>query len=100
MTNAHIEAVMILGEAFQKDEEFNFGDQQTTIRIQKLVPVMLTHRMCPPPEETYSLHRKMSGVFLLCSKLGASINCKPLFDDVYNQYKFGGDWEGIYQSGL
>lgn len=88
MINAHADAVMILGEPFSKNEPFNFQAQDTTSRIKKLIPVMLRHRLSPPPEETYSLHRKMSGSFLLCAKLGASINCKPLFDEVWEKYKF------------
>ncbi|MCL4131202.1 UNVERIFIED_CONTAM: hypothetical protein GTU68_022426, partial [Idotea baltica] len=93
MINAHIDAVMILGEAFQDDAPFHFGSQETTRRIQHLVPVMLSHRMCAPPEESYSLHRKMSGVFLLCAKLDAVMNCKPFFDGLWARYEVGGDWE-------
>lgn len=88
MINAHADAVMILGEPFSKNEPFDFQAQDTTSRIKELIPVMLRHRLSPPPEETYSLHRKMSGSFLLCAKLAASINCKPLFDEVWEKYKF------------
>ncbi|XP_058882684.1 atypical kinase COQ8B, mitochondrial isoform X1 [Acipenser ruthenus] len=83
---AHVDAVLILGEAFACPEPFNFGIQNTTQRIQNLVPVMLKHRLTPPPEESYSLHRKMAGSFLICSKLGAVIPCKELFESVYNGY--------------
>ncbi|XP_069983392.1 uncharacterized protein Coq8 isoform X3 [Penaeus vannamei] len=93
MIDAHIDAVMILGEAFQEDKLFHFGAQDTTYRIQHLVPVMLSHRMCAPPEESYSLHRKMSGVFLLCARLNGQVNCKPLFEEAFEGYKYGGTWE-------
>jgi aarF domain-containing kinase len=88
MITAHVDAVMILGEPFCSSEDFDFGTQDTTSRIQRLIPIMLRHRLSPPPEESYSLHRKMSGAFLLCSRLGANIPCKPLFDDIWANYKF------------
>lgn len=100
MEKAHVDAIMILGEAFQENEPFRFGDQNTTYRIQHLVPVMLSHRMCAPPEESYSLHRKMSGVFLLCAKLNGAVNCYDLFHDIYRDYKFGGTWDELRAGSL
>ncbi|XP_068617551.1 atypical kinase COQ8B, mitochondrial isoform X2 [Battus philenor] len=88
MEETHVDTVMIMGEVFTSEGsgEFDFGTQQTTRRIQALVPTILTHRLCPPPEEIYSLHRKLSGVFLLCSKLKVKMNCRDMFRDIYNEY--------------
>ncbi|XP_046579868.1 atypical kinase COQ8B, mitochondrial-like [Haliotis rubra] len=86
MMDAHVDAVTVLGEAFAVSEMFDFSTQSTTHRIQNLVPVMLKHRLTPPPEETYSLHRKMSGAFLLCTKLRCKVRCKSLFDQIWKDY--------------
>ncbi|KAI0208138.1 Atypical kinase COQ8B, mitochondrial [Lamellibrachia satsuma] len=89
MEKAHIDAVMILGEPFASDKPFNFGNQTTAKRIQELIPVLLKHRLVPPPEESYSLHRKLSGAFLLSTKLGAIMSMKNLFYDIYDNFEFG-----------
>nr|CAD7438825.1 unnamed protein product [Timema bartmani] len=87
MDDAHVDTVMILGEVFRKPEAFDFGSQSTTQQVTQLVPTMLKHRLCPPPEEIYSLHRKLSGVFLLCSKLRVKMECRSMFDEAYVAYK-------------
>lgn len=82
MEEAHVDAVMILGEMFRHKGEFDFGKQETTKRIASLVPTMIAHRLCPPPEEIYSIHRKLSGVFLLCSRLNIKLDCNPIFNEI------------------
>ena len=88
MEDAHCDAVQILGEAYSQ-KVFDFGSQDTTARIHNLIPVMVKHRLTPPPEETYSLHRKMSGTFLLCAKLRGRVACSELFHEIWENYKYG-----------
>ncbi|KAJ8930340.1 hypothetical protein NQ314_016890 [Rhamnusium bicolor] len=86
MEEAHIDTVMILGEVFREDGKYDFGNQDMIVRVQNLAQTMLAHRLCPPPEEVYSLHRKLSGVFLLCAKLKVSIACRGTFMKLYDEY--------------
>eukprot|EP01134_Creolimax_fragrantissima_P007943 CFRG7943T1 len=88
MVDAHCEAVLILGEPFAFKGKFDFESQDVSRRIHKLIPTMLKHRLTPPPQETYSLHRKLSGAFLICARLRANIDVSCLFNEIYNQYEF------------
>uniref|UniRef100_A0A2I3GBY2 Coenzyme Q8B n=1 Tax=Nomascus leucogenys TaxID=61853 RepID=A0A2I3GBY2_NOMLE len=85
-SDAHVEAVMILGEPFATQGPYDFGSGETARRIQDLIPVLLRHRLRPPPEETYALHRKLAGAFLACTRLRAHIACRDLFQDTYHRY--------------
>ncbi|KAL8673851.1 MAG: hypothetical protein Q9168_001763 [Polycauliona sp. 1 TL-2023] len=81
MINAHVSSVLTLAEPFSESspETYDFRDQTITDRVRKLIPVMVRERLAPPPEETYSLHRKLSGAFLLCARLGSRVRCRELF---------------------
>ncbi|KFA47055.1 hypothetical protein S40293_04640 [Stachybotrys chartarum IBT 40293] len=83
MLDAHTQSVLTLAEPFMDTapEIYDFKDQTITDRVKALIPVMLQERLAPPPEETYSLHRKLSGAFLLCAKLGSKVPCRKLFVD-------------------
>ncbi|GMH38418.1 hypothetical protein BSKO_06302 [Bryopsis sp. KO-2023] len=87
MMDAHCEAGFIVGLPFAQDGLYDFGthSQNVTGRVTELGVVMLKNRLCPPPDESYSLHRKLSGAFLCCIKLGAVVPSKEIFDRVYEE---------------
>jgi aarF domain-containing kinase len=86
MEQAHVEALLLLGRPFSYEGSYDFSTQDVTERVQSLIPVMLRHRLTPPPEESYSLHRKLSGTFLLCARLGAKVPCKRIMEDIETHY--------------
>jgi len=87
MIEAHIDSVLILGKVFEHDAIYDFGEQDISKRIHQTVPVMIENRLIPPPDEIYSLHRKLSGVFMLLVKLKAKVNCRELFNTVADYYE-------------
>ena len=88
MRNAHVNSILTLAEPFRADspDVYSFGTQDVSDRVRNEIPVMLRERLTPPPDETYSLHRKLSGAFLLCAKLKARIECKKMFREVREKY--------------
>jgi aarF domain-containing kinase len=74
---------------FSHPGPYSFASQTITSSIRNLIPVMLQHRLTPPPQETYSLNRKLSGAFLMCAKLEAEVDCKRLWEEVVGGYKEG-----------
>ncbi|KIJ61251.1 hypothetical protein HYDPIDRAFT_97119 [Hydnomerulius pinastri MD-312] len=94
MLNAHIDSMILLATPFKAStpQPFAFGPgslwADITVQIRAQIPVMLKYRLTPPPRETYSLNRKLSGAFLLAARLGAVIDTKNLWDEVVNEYHF------------
>ncbi|SZF04273.1 unnamed protein product [Blumeria hordei] len=87
MLDAHVTSILTLAEPFLESSPsvYDFRDQTITDRVRELIPVMMRERLTPPPEETYSLHRKLSGAFLLCARLGSRVPCRKLFEDSFSR---------------
>ncbi|KAF9468373.1 ABC1-domain-containing protein [Collybia nuda] len=94
MLDAHVNSMVLLATPFRASvpQPFEFGQgsqwANITAEIRAQIPVMLAHRLTPPPRETYSLNRKLSGTFLLASRLGATVDTKAIWDRVVEKYEF------------
>ncbi|KAK4489800.1 hypothetical protein RD792_000441 [Penstemon davidsonii] len=97
--NAHVLAGFTVGLPFAKRGGYDFGSTNITQSISQLGATILRHILTPPPEEAYSLHRKLSGAFLACIKLEAVVPCRELLLQVYENYKFAQDSIGEILSG-
>ena len=88
MLDAHVKSMLSLGIPFRRTtkQPFSFGPgtewAAVTSEIRGLIPVMLANRLTPPPRETYSLNRKLSGAFLLASRLNAEVDCRELWERI------------------
>ncbi|KAJ7648162.1 hypothetical protein B0H17DRAFT_1215705 [Mycena rosella] len=76
MLDAHVDSLTLLATPFKRGtpQPFAFGQgtawADATAQIRAQIPVMLQHRLTPPPRETYSLNRKLSWAFLLSGAAG------------------------------
>ncbi|ONK61421.1 uncharacterized protein A4U43_C08F29730 [Asparagus officinalis] len=91
MLDAHVQAGFIVGLPFSNPGGYDFRSTNITQSISNLGATMLRHRLTPPPDEAYSLHRKLSGAFLACIKLGAVVPCRELLMQIYETYEFSDD---------
>jgi aarF domain-containing kinase len=88
MLEAHKMSGFVLGEPFATNDTYNFKNSGITGRISEHGSVFMQHRLTPPPEEVYTLHRKLTGAFNLCIKLGANIQCRDLLLEVLEKHEF------------
>ncbi|XP_048141881.1 protein ABC transporter 1, mitochondrial [Rhodamnia argentea] len=94
MLDAHVQGGFVVGLPFSKTGGYDFRSSNITQSISNLGATMLRHRLTPPPDEAYSLHRKLSGTFLACIKIGAVVPCRELLFKVYERYQFGHEDDG------
>lgn len=96
MVDAHVESIVIVGEPFAARGGFDFGNQAMTERIYKLMPVMLKNRLKAPPPEVYSLHRKLSGSYLINMQLKSKIDSRKLFMQSFDRAtSVGTQFDGV-----
>eukprot|EP00948_MAST-09A_sp_MAST-9A-sp1_P001205 g1205.t1 len=82
MIDAHCQAGMIIGEPFATNDVYRFTEANFSQRIAKYGAVFMSHRLTPPPQEIYALHRALSGAYLTCVKLGAEIKCRDVLQEM------------------
>ncbi|KMZ78037.1 hypothetical protein PVIIG_00724 [Plasmodium vivax India VII] len=87
MKNSHIKSVILVGEPF-KSPVYDFANNDIAKQIYKLLPKIIYNRLVPPRSEIYTLHRKLSGSFLICMKLKAKVKAAHIFNSIYDNYKF------------
>ena len=89
MLTAHVNSLFLLARPFKNTgEKFDFGHgNEMAAQVKNDIPLMLRERLTPPPDEAYSLHRKLSGCFLLCSKLGSRIDASKHFQAQVSAYR-------------
>lgn len=92
MLNAHKLSGYTVGEPFAYNENtnnlFDFRESNISSRMSEHTTIFLQHRLTPPPEEVYTLHRKLAGAYMLCIKLGAVVNCRDMLETIVKNYTF------------
>lgn len=95
MMRAHVSASLAVGEPFQQQTNanskgFNFDGCNIPKRTSEFGKVMLDQRLTAPPKEAYSLHRRLSGAFLLGTKLRATVDARGILDATIDELKQSG----------
>mmetsp|Transcript_2659 Transcript_2659/g.8050 ORF Transcript_2659/g.8050 Transcript_2659/m.8050 type:complete len:638 (-) Transcript_2659:38-1951(-) len=86
MINAHIEAGLEVGRPFQHSRPFDFRASRINNQIGKHGDTFMKDRLVPPPREVYSLHRKLSGAYMTCIRIGAVFPCRDMLEEAYSKY--------------
>ncbi len=85
--SASVEAGLIVGEPFAPGAGvFDFSESKMTARLLKHADVLAAGSLAPPPPDSYSLHRVLSGAFLACIKLRARVPAHALLQEAYAEH--------------
>lgn len=85
MMEAHVEAGLAVGQPFATEGSYDFSNSNIAAQVGQQGETFMNDRLTPPPQEVYSLHRKLSGAFLMCMKLGADIHCRDILEQVHDE---------------
>jgi aarF domain-containing kinase len=85
---ASVDAGLIVGEPFRPGTGiFDFSQSKMTARLLDHAEVLAFGSLAPPPEDSYSLHRVLSGTFLACIKLKARVPAHALLHEAYTEHR-------------
>lgn len=88
MLHAHKMSGFTVGEPFWENAPFDFQGSQISTRMGEHTSVFLEHRLTPPPEEVYTLHRKLAGAYMLCIKLNAIVESRDMLETIVSNHVF------------
>lgn len=89
MLEAHVNAAVLVGSPFAaQSQPYDFGRQDIAKRIASDVSTMIKHRLTPPREEVYTLHRRLNGCFQLAARVGARIRARDILLEAYDNHEW------------
>jgi aarF domain-containing kinase len=89
MLEAHVNAAVLVGSPFAAGAQpFDFGAQNIARRVAADVSTMIKHRLTPPREEIYTLHRRLNGCFQLAARVGATIPARDILLSLHDTHEW------------
>jgi len=89
MLEAHVNAAVLVGSPFAAGAQpFDFGAQNIARRVAADVSTMIKHRLTPPREEIYTLHRRLNGCFQLAARVGATIPAREILLAAWDSHEW------------
>ena len=75
-----VEMTRVSAEPLCARGPYDFGRSQLGARVRDLtLAAYREHKLPRPPTGTLFLHRKLAGTFLLCGHIGATVDCRALY---------------------